>query len=1181
MRKIFILFIILFSYLQSFSQTPPSPAKPSGNQVYIDQSSGNADSTKVAIYFGSPGYKYITTAQQLYKALTLKQDKITLGNSSQYFDGTLHVRNFPLPTVYPRGSVIFSNGTTLASDSANFFWDITNKRLGISTRTPVAPLTISPTLTGTPSDRGTIALFPSINATSSAITTGLYISAFTNNVGGNNLIDVGFNSAPNGTGTHTSTFQVTGDGRVIAQTYTGNAATLSGLVQSSMYLTNGNFNSTNTTLDTHGQTLDLQPSEFATHAYDLSTTVPLSSTAYIGINKVSENSGAQPDPTITVTNANSLYIDGAPIEGHNVVMTNKNSLYVRTGASFFGGVLRANLAPVAPNDVVRLSDLAGIGSYTFNNGLTNTAGTVGLGGSFGTAALFGTNSSVFEVITGDVSTSYMGIAESSTIESMGYFTAAGEQNAITFKNNISKIGYANLSANTLTEFSISSGRTFYTDNVSNDWIQYNQDYSAKGKLSNSSIPDWGAVKAYADSASHSVGSGTVSSVSVATANGVSGTVANPTTTPAIILSLGAITPTSTNGVSAATMAFNDATSSIQTQLNGKLNTTSNASSATKLQTARTINGTSFDGTENITITANTTNTLTNGYAITGSGFNGSATVIFAVDSTLQASKTWALAAFNTKVQSATSLSQATFLKQNSGVIYFGDSITSHGDDGTGSENWGYTTWFDLFTGGKFYRPVNGNQGVSGNTTVQMVARLGVALATKPALLLFLGGTNDITSGFTTASIQTNITTIVNAQLANGGKIIISTILPRFSPNALTAPQETQRQALNTWILSNFVGINNVYTINMETPMNSTTLFADGLHPNSQGALILGQGFATVANTFIDPTNVALNTTQDNALSANVYLTGTSGGLNTATGTVPTSYTLSASSAGGATTVGSITNTNGLNQAVMTLSGTYTSTTGTAGYSDATITTGFNVGDLQESILDFEVLSPMTNIVSVGMLIQYLNASSTVIASTNSFNPFDRLPTSLSVGRYQVRGVPFQVPVGCTQIVIRALAYFASGTSLPISASIKFHKMALKTVGLGTSNNIAISTIGDPTTSLVYSSGATITNANLSSTTNIFPVLIDNVLSKTADYTIVAGDFVAGKKSTLDLYVDATIANTTITLPSAVTFKGYTIYITKTDAGVNTVTVNTMTGNNVIAIAGTKQINSDGTVWRNH
>lgn len=64
------------------------------------------------------------------------------------------------------------------------------------------------------------------------------------------------------------------------------------------------------------------------------------------------------------------------------------------------------------------------------------------------------------------------------------------------------------------------------------------------------------------------GGGTLTAVSVATANGVSGT-SSGGTTPALTIVLGAIAPTSTNGVSAATMAFVDPTSSIQTQLNGK------------------------------------------------------------------------------------------------------------------------------------------------------------------------------------------------------------------------------------------------------------------------------------------------------------------------------------------------------------------------------------------------------------------------------------------------------------------------------------------------------------------------------------------------------------------------------------------------------------------------------------
>jgi|GEM_PF-1833473 len=64
------------------------------------------------------------------------------------------------------------------------------------------------------------------------------------------------------------------------------------------------------------------------------------------------------------------------------------------------------------------------------------------------------------------------------------------------------------------------------------------------------------------------GSGTVTGVSVVTANGVSGS-SSGGATPALTISLGAITPTSVNGVSAATMAYVDPTSSIQGQLNAK------------------------------------------------------------------------------------------------------------------------------------------------------------------------------------------------------------------------------------------------------------------------------------------------------------------------------------------------------------------------------------------------------------------------------------------------------------------------------------------------------------------------------------------------------------------------------------------------------------------------------------
>ena len=60
----------------------------------------------------------------------------------------------------------------------------------------------------------------------------------------------------------------------------------------------------------------------------------------------------------------------------------------------------------------------------------------------------------------------------------------------------------------------------------------------------------------------------------------------------------------------------------------------NATTATTLQTARTINGVSFNGSANITIAASTTNALTIGTGLSGTSFNGSAAVTIAIDSTV-------------------------------------------------------------------------------------------------------------------------------------------------------------------------------------------------------------------------------------------------------------------------------------------------------------------------------------------------------------------------------------------------------------------------------------------------------------------------------------------------------------------------------------------------------------------
>jgi hypothetical protein len=95
-------------------------------------------------------------------------------------------------------------------------------------------------------------------------------------------------------------------------------------------------------------------------------------------------------------------------------------------------------------------------------------------------------------------------------------------------------------------------------------------------------------------------SGTVTSVSVVSANGLAGTVATPTTTPAITLSTSISGLLKGNGtaISAAVAGTDYVIPS------GSI--TGNAGTATTLQTARLINGVSFNGSANITITDGST-----------------------------------------------------------------------------------------------------------------------------------------------------------------------------------------------------------------------------------------------------------------------------------------------------------------------------------------------------------------------------------------------------------------------------------------------------------------------------------------------------------------------------------------------------------------------------------------------
>ena len=121
----------------------------------------------------------------------------------------------------------------------------------------------------------------------------------------------------------------------------------------------------------------------------------------------------------------------------------------------------------------------------------------------------------------------------------------------------------------------------------NDLLPSQAGNSGKVLSTNGSTTSWAAA-----------GVGSVTNVSVTTANGVSGTVATSTTTPAISLTLGAITPSSVAATGTVTGTnLSGSNTGDQTTITG------NAGSATILQTARAINGVNFDGSAAITVTA--------------------------------------------------------------------------------------------------------------------------------------------------------------------------------------------------------------------------------------------------------------------------------------------------------------------------------------------------------------------------------------------------------------------------------------------------------------------------------------------------------------------------------------------------------------------------------------------------
>lgn len=116
---------------------PLSGSGTAASPLAIGQVSSSTDG-----YLSSTNYNQITNRQDAAQAnLAMLSNRVSNTESSVASLSYDVSTKFTLPSL-TSGSVLFSNGSTIAQQNARFFWDNTNNRLGVGTNAPTSTLQV-------------------------------------------------------------------------------------------------------------------------------------------------------------------------------------------------------------------------------------------------------------------------------------------------------------------------------------------------------------------------------------------------------------------------------------------------------------------------------------------------------------------------------------------------------------------------------------------------------------------------------------------------------------------------------------------------------------------------------------------------------------------------------------------------------------------------------------------------------------------------------------------------------------------------------------------------------------------------------------------------------------------------------------------------------------------------------
>ncbi len=165
------------------------------------------------------------------------------------------------------------------------------------------------------------------------------------------------------------------------------------------------------------------------------------------------------------------------------------------------------------------------------------------------------------------------------------------------------------------------------------------------------------------------------------------------------------------------------------------------------------------------------------------------------------------------------------------VVFYGDSITDF---------WRLNEYFP----GEDYV----NRGISGQVTSEMLGRFKPdVLDLKPAVVVILAGTNDLSRGTSVATIANNITMMAELAQAHKIRVILSSVLPVSDYNKAANPQNERTRfrppalirQLNDWMKSycasnGFVYLDYYSVMVDKSGFLKAEMAEDGLHPNASG-----------------------------------------------------------------------------------------------------------------------------------------------------------------------------------------------------------------------------------------------------------------------------------------------------------------------------------------------------------